>query len=66
MDFVKALVPGSLLTFVISMILGSNHSKGAWLNIFRVAIEGHTFYWSWPLFALATGLAWILLAITPK
>ena len=36
MDFVKALVPGSLLTFVISMILGSNHSKGAWLNIFRI------------------------------
>jgi hypothetical protein len=37
MDFVKALVPGSLLTFVISMILGSNHSKGAWLNIFHGA-----------------------------
>ena len=60
MDFVKALVPGSLLAFVISMILGSNHSKGAWLNIFRFAIDTHAFYWSWPLFVASTGISWAI------
>lgn len=66
MDFVKALIPGSLLTFVVATIIGSNHSKGAWLMIERASIQDHQFYWSWPLFAAATVLAWILFAITPK
>jgi hypothetical protein len=54
MALVKGLIPGFLLTFVISLILGSNHSKGGFLNIFHTTIEGQSFYWSWPLFIAGT------------
>ncbi|MBA4162565.1 MAG: hypothetical protein C0515_10925 [Novosphingobium sp.] len=66
MDFVKALIPGSILTFVVCAIIGKGGSRGGWLMIERLSIDGHQFYWSWVLFAIATGLAWILFAITPK
>lgn len=58
MSFVKALVPGIILTFVVCIILGSNGSQGGWLEIYRVHIEGISFYWSWQLFIAATGLSW--------
>jgi len=66
MDFVKALIPGSILTFVVSAVMGAGHTKGGWLNIQHFYIQGHGLYWSWVLFAVATGLAWILYTITPK
>jgi len=58
--FFKALIPGCLLTFIISLVVGSNGSRGAWLSIDYVTIESVSFYWSWPLFLIATGLAWAL------
>lgn len=66
MDFLKALIPGSLLTFVVSALIGKGGSRGGWLSIQHFYIEGHGIYWSWILFAIATILAWILIAITPK
>ena len=66
MNFFKALIPGSVLTFVVTGIIGSNRSKGGWLNIEHIQIEGHSFYWSWALFAVGTGLSWVIFAITPK
>lgn len=54
MSLVKGLIPGFLLTFIISLILGSNQSKGGFLDIFRTTIEGQTVYWSWPLFFVGT------------
>lgn len=60
MAFIKALIPGFLLTWIVSSILGSNGSRGGMLAIERTMIEGHTFYWSWALFLAATGLAWAL------
>lgn len=66
MDFVKALVPGGILTFVVAGLMGSGGTKGAWLNITHHYVQGHGFYWSWVLFGIGTVLAWILLAITPK
>ncbi len=54
MSLVKGLIPGFLLTFIVSLIMGSNHSKGGFLNIFHTVIEGQTVYWSWPLFIAAT------------
>ena len=61
MSFVKALVPGIILTLVLSVIIGSNGSSAGVLNIHRVAVYSHHFYWSWPLFFAATGLAWGIL-----
>lgn len=63
MSFVKGLIPGLILTFVVCLILGSNGVSGAWLDIHRVTMEGQTFYWSWPLFIASTGLSWGIFAM---
>lgn len=66
MDFFKALIPGSALTFVVSAVMGKGGSRGGWLQIERIHFDSHSFLWSWTLFVAATVLAWILFAITPK
>ncbi|MFM5924715.1 MAG: hypothetical protein ACKOPG_11090 [Novosphingobium sp.] len=66
MDFFKALIPGGLLTFVVSAVMGKAHSTGGWLAIQHYYFGTHGIYWSWILFVIATGLAWVLIAITPK
>ncbi len=66
MDFFKALLPGAILTFVVSMVMGASHSTGGWLKIQHYYIQGHGLYWSWVLFVIATGIAWALYVITPK
>lgn len=60
MSFIKALIPGFLLTWIVSGIIGSNGSRGGMAAIEHTYIQGHGFYWSWPLFLVATGLAWAL------
>lgn len=66
MEFFKGLVPGTLLTLVVSAVLGTNHSRGGFLHISHETIQGHSFYWSWVLFIAATLLSWALFAMTPK
>lgn len=66
MDFFKALVPGALLSWIVSSIIGGRGSRGAWLAIERLHFDQHTIYWSWPLFIAGTLLAWALFAMTPK
>lgn len=58
MSLVKALIPGIILTFVVSLIIGSNHGKAGFLNIFHTHIQGYDVYWSWPLFFISTAIAW--------
>jgi len=60
MSFVKALIPGVILTFIICIILGSNGSQGGWLEIHRITMAGQSFYWSWHLFVATTGLSWAI------
>ena len=66
MDFFKALIPGAILTFVICWVMGAGHSTGGWLMIKHYYFGTHAIYWSWILFAIGTGLAWMIMAITPK
>ncbi len=66
MDFVKALIPGAILTWVVCAIMGAGHSKGDWLNIQHYHVQGHDLYWSWVLMVIGTGLSWMIIAITPK
>ena len=66
MSFIKALFPGTLVTLIVAGLFGSNHSTGAFLHITREAAQGHTFYWSWVLFIAMTGLAWSIIAMTPR
>jgi hypothetical protein len=63
MAFIKALIPGFLLTWVVSLIIGSNGSHGGMLMIHHTYIQGYSLYWSWPLFVAGTGLAWALFAM---
>jgi len=63
MTFLKGLIPGFLLTWVVSLIIGSNGSQGGMLSIQHTYIEGHSFYWSWPLFIAAPALSWALFAM---
>jgi hypothetical protein len=65
MSFVKALIPGLILTFVVCIIMGSNGMTGDWLAIHRASIDGHEFYWSWSLFVASTGISWGILSIMP-
>ena len=66
MDFFKALIPASALTFVVCAMMGKGGSRGGWLAIERLHVADTSFFWSWTLFIAATVLAWILFAITPK
>jgi hypothetical protein len=66
MDMFKALIPGALLSWLVSSAIGSQGSRGGWLAIGRVHIQDNMIYWSWPLFFLGVALAWILFTLTPK
>lgn len=63
MAFIKALVPGFLLTWIVAGVIGSNGSQGGMLAIQHSYIDGHSFYWSWSLFLAGTGLSWALFAM---
>ncbi len=66
MDFFKALIPGTILTLVVSAIFGSARSKAGYLNVTHELIQGVGFYWSWTLFIASTLLAFAILAMSPK
>ena len=57
----KALPLGIILAFVVSLFMGSGGTSGGFLNIRFYTIEGISFYWSWMLFLLGTGLAFALI-----
>jgi hypothetical protein len=55
--FLKAVVLGIFLAFIVSLFIGSGGSSGGMLNVRLVAIEGYQFYWSWALFVIGTALS---------
>jgi hypothetical protein len=57
----KALIPGAILSWIVSLFVGSAGSSGGFLNVHQVAILSVEFHWSWPLFFGATALVWIIL-----
>jgi hypothetical protein len=66
MSLVKAIVLGVVLTWIVSIVLGSNHSTGGYLSIHLMHVAGYDIHWSWPLFFIATGLAWAILTMMPS
>jgi hypothetical protein len=56
MSFIKALLLGGILTFIVSETIHAAKSSGGYLNIAQYQISGHYLHWSWPLFIVATGL----------
>ena len=61
--FLKAMVLGAFLAFIVSLFIGSGGSSGGMLNVRLVRIEGFQFYWSWALFVVGTGLSFGVLLL---
>jgi len=55
--FLKAMVLGAFLAFIVSLFIGSGGSSGGMLNVKYVAVSTYHFYWSWPLFVIGTALS---------
>jgi hypothetical protein len=61
--FVKGLVPGFLLTWIVCSLVGATGSSGGMLRVFNGEVGHHTLYFSWPLFFSSTGLAWLIFTL---
>lgn len=57
MALFKAIALGALLTWLMSLFIGSAGSSGGQLYVRQLIIGGQAIYWSWPLFLASTGLA---------
>lgn len=56
MNAIKALIPGTLLTLLVSAVLAAQGVRSSSLALEHASIGQHHFYWSWPLFVIATAL----------
>jgi len=61
MPLMKALVPSTILTLIVSALVGSSGSKGNFLHLQDAIIVGHAFYWSWPFFLIVMSLNSLLI-----
>lgn len=55
--FLKALVLGAVLALVVSLFIGSGGGTGGLLNVRHVVTDQVSFYWSWAVFVIGTGLS---------
>ena len=58
MEFFKAVPLGGILTYVVSLVIGSQGSRGGFLSIYRAEMFEDELWWSWPLFFAGSALAW--------
>jgi len=63
MNFFKALIPGSLLSWIGASVIGHSGSTGGILMIKTFMVQNHTVHWSWPLFLAGGGLAWFVFSV---
>jgi hypothetical protein len=66
MSLIKALIPSTILTLIVSAIVGSTGTTGSFLRLDAMTISGHTFYWSWPFFVIVMALNCILITQVSK
>jgi hypothetical protein len=50
MTLMKALIPSTILTLIVSAIVGSSGSAGGVLDFESATLNGYSFTWSWPFF----------------
>jgi hypothetical protein len=58
--FLKAIILGAIFSFVLSALIGYAGGTGGVANIRHFVIEGFGFRWSWVLFLVGTGLAFVI------
>ena len=63
MTIVRALLPGFILTFIVTAILAAAGTRGGVLAIQPAPLLDMQVFWSWPLFLLFTALGWTLLSM---
>lgn len=56
MSLIKALVPSTILTLIVTAIVGSSGTHGSFLTLESASFGGHTFYWSWPFFLIVMAI----------
>jgi hypothetical protein len=61
--FLKSIVLGAVLAFVLSLFIGSGGGTGGMLNVRSYTIEDLSFYWSWALFVIGTALSFGILLL---
>jgi hypothetical protein len=54
--FLKSIVLGAVLAFIVSLFIGSAGATGGPLNVRSYTIEEVQIFWSWPLFVIGTAL----------
>ena len=62
-ELIKALPCGALLAWLVALFMGNGGARGGMLSIETMQLAGESFYWSWPLFLVGTGLAWGIMAL---
>ena len=60
---VKAMALGAVLTGSIAMVIGSQGTRAGPLAVEALAVGDLQLYWSWPIFAAGSGLAWGLMLL---
>lgn len=66
MGLMKALIPSTILTLMISAVVGSAGSRGGMLVLQSASIGGHSFYWSWPFFMTVMAINCLLITRMTK
>ena len=66
MNMMKALIPSTILTLILSAFIGPSGIHGSYLNFQSATIAGFAFYWSWTFFFLAMGFNGCLLMLRSR
>lgn len=56
MSMMQALIPSTILTLIVTAIIGHFGHPHALLNVQDLDIAGYVLHWSWTLFFVAMGL----------
>ncbi len=57
-SFLKGMLSGAILAFVLAELIGHAGGTGGMLNVFHLQVEGYRLYWSWGAFVAGTLLGW--------
>jgi hypothetical protein len=60
MILMKALVPSTILTLILSAVVGVGGTASEFLKLHTLEVAGHSLYWSWPFFVLTMALFSVL------
>lgn len=66
MGLMKALAPSTILTLIVSAVVGPTGSPGSFLALESATIGGHSFYWSWPFFLIVMAINGLLITRIAK